>query len=102
MPASLVVPAYSIPRSTDLAVTVAPATAAPLGSVTVPEIVAVTSWAKVAFAPQNRTTSPKQQSAQARDCTFLIAILQTARGLRAASPRLMTNRKQRQAPRISA
>src|SRR5436189_6391746 len=35
-----------MPRSWDVAVTLAPATAAPLGSVTVPVIEAVTSWAQ--------------------------------------------------------
>jgi hypothetical protein len=40
----LVVAVYTIPRSTDVAVTVAPGTDAPLGSVTVPVMEAVTSW----------------------------------------------------------
>src|SRR5438105_8906318 len=47
-----------MPRSTDLAVIVAPETMAPVPSVTVPVMVAVTSWARVAFAlPSSATTT---------------------------------------------
>src|SRR6516164_6662796 len=75
MPTSLVTAVYGIPRSTDVAVTVAPATAPPLESVIVPVMVAVTSCAKATLPPQITPTSVKQKSANAKDCNFLITLL---------------------------
>src|SRR6516162_3646395 len=75
MPASLVTPVYGTPRSTEFAVTVAPATAAPLESITVPVMVAVTSCAKVAFAPQSRNSKVTQQNDNATYFNFFITIL---------------------------
>jgi hypothetical protein len=71
----LVSAVYFVPRSTELAVTVAPAIAAPLVSVTVPVIVAVTSCAKVAFESQSRKTKVAQHNANATYLNFLITVL---------------------------
>jgi hypothetical protein len=73
MPDSFVSAVYFVPRSTEVAVTVAPAIAAPLESVTVPVIVAVTSCAKVASAP--KSTKIKVTQYNATYCNFLITIL---------------------------
>src|SRR5690349_19975105 len=57
MPNASVVALNECPSSTDCVVTVAPATAPPLGPTTVPVIVAVTSCPHAAFAPTTNTAT---------------------------------------------
>ena len=75
----MVVVSYTTPRSTDLPVTVAPATAAPLLSVTVPVTVAVTSWPQahwnipaVATYMVSNTSSEQQNALDGRLITNLL------------------------------
>src|SRR6266446_5502567 len=74
MPASLVCPVHTVPRSVSLAVTVAPTTAAPLGSVTVPVIDAVTSCPHAGFAVHSSATSARKTRPNPKDCIFLMLI----------------------------
>src|SRR5437868_4531997 len=56
-PESLVSPTYRVPRSVSVAVTFAPLIGAPLGSVTVPTMAAVTSWLQAGCRTLSTPTS---------------------------------------------
>jgi len=66
-PVSLVVAVRTVPRSTSLAVTLAPWTAAPLGSTTVPTIEPVTSCPDAAGVSSSIKTDKQRMRALAQN-----------------------------------
>src|SRR5882724_3139071 len=64
-----------VPRSASFAVTLAPTIGAPLGSETVPVIVAVTSCPHAGFAVHSTSvTSARKTRPNPKDCIFLMLI----------------------------
>ncbi len=75
-PASLVTAFHTVPRSTSVATTAAPLIGAPLGSNTVPTMLAVTSWLHMnGDAVISNTTARKTDSAMVSDFIIFITDL---------------------------